>query len=402
MSRPVKRRTKPQSAEVQQNGEINIQAVADQILNKLDFHFHCEKDPDSSISPSECTELLKALNEMQKKLAVLKQDARVLEDKCARGIASREEKASTASTSPASYIEMKVQLLLSYLISLTYYLLLKVKGVPVRDHPVVPRLLWIRTLIEKLKPVDQRLQYQMNKLLQWNDAKKAEELAAGLEDAHALRPGQLVTTVQDDGEEAEASEVEAQPEDGHLGAYKPPKIAQVEYTGDHISMQERAQKELDRKKARLERSEFMRSLREEFTDAPKEIVAEERSARAEKAARMMREQQEFEEDTMTRVKVKKAELRKQKQALREGRATSGGAVSLFDVSSDFGQIMRGASSGKGGKGGKGKGRRGGVLQEYEDAKQKVHGLRESVASAMDARSGRKRSAGGQMKGKRKR
>lgn len=399
MPRPVKRRTKPQSAkEVEPNGEVNIQAAADQILNKLDFHFHCEKDPDSSISPSECTELLKALNDMQKKLAVLKQDARVLEDKCVRGIASREQKVG-GSTSPASYIEMKVQLLLSYLISLTYYLLLKVKGVPVRDHPVVPRLLWIRTLIEKLKPVDQRLQYQMNKLLQWNDAKKAEEVAAGLEDAHALRPGQLVTTVQDDGEEAEASEVEAQPEDGHLGAYKPPKIAQVEYTGDHISMQERAQKELDRKKARLERSEFMRSLREESTDAPKEIVAEERSARAEKAARMMREQQEFEEDTMTRVKVKKAELRRQKQALREGRATSGGAVSLFDVASDFGQIMRGASSGKGGKG---KGRRGGVLQEYEDAKQKVHGLRESVASAMDGARGRKRSSGGQMKGKRKR
>ena len=31
---------------------------------------------------------------------------------------------------------------------------------------------------------------------------------------------------------------------------------------------------------------------------------------------------------------------------------------------------------------------------YGQAKQKVHGLRESVASAMDARSGRKRSAGG--------
>lgn len=100
----------------------------------------------------------------------------------------------------------------------------------------------------------------------------------------ALRPGQLVATVQDEGDdqvlvfeakirgqlaeslilqEAEASEAEAP--DGHLGAYKPPRIAQamcfslrgffprisrlifgslpkcfcvqVEYTGDHISMQ---------------------------------------------------------------------------------------------------------------------------------------------------------------------
>lgn len=34
-------------------------------------------------------------------------------------------------------------------------------------------------------------------------------------------------TVAESAEEAEASEVEAQPEDGHLGAYKPPKIAQA-------------------------------------------------------------------------------------------------------------------------------------------------------------------------------
>ena len=91
---------------------------------------------------------------------------------------------------------------------------------------------------------------------------------------------------------------------------------------------------------------------QEFTDAPREM-AEERSARAEKAFRQLREQEEswpseffriaedfslhqgfsprFEEDTMQRMKVKKSELRKQKQALREGRATSGGAVSLFDA-----------------------------------------------------------------------
>ncbi|CAK9047445.1 Neuroguidin (EIF4E-binding protein) [Durusdinium trenchii] len=319
---------------------------AHELLAQLDFHFHCDKDPDCSVSSTECTELLQALKDMRKKLTTLQKDAAVLEEKCVQ----RANQPRKASKAPASYVEMKVQLLLSYLISLTYYLLLKVKGVSLRDHPVVLRLLWIRTLIEKLKPVDQRLQYQMNKLLQWKDAKAAEQLA-GSTDAHALRPGQLVASVQDeDAEDAqEAEELASAPKDeeGHLGAYKPPKISQVEYTGDHISMQERAEKELDRKKARLERSEFMRSLREEFTDAPREIMAEERSARVEKATRMLREQQEFEEDTMQRVKVKKAELRRQKQALREGHATSGGAVSLFDVASDFGEIMRGAGKGKG-------------------------------------------------------
>eukprot|EP00434_Breviolum_minutum_P018527 symbB.v1.2.016340.t1/scaffold1222.1/size194531/14 len=86
MRRPVKRRTKTQSEADGEPGlsQVSMQEAADQILAKLDFHFHCEKDPDSSISPSECTELLKALNEMQKKLTVLQQDARVLQEKCQR------------------------------------------------------------------------------------------------------------------------------------------------------------------------------------------------------------------------------------------------------------------------------------------------------------------------------
>ncbi|CAK9039412.1 unnamed protein product [Durusdinium trenchii] len=367
-----------QSAESAESAGFSVEEKAHELLAQLDFHFHCDKDPDCSVSSTECTELLQALKDMRKKLTTLQKDAAVLEEKCVQ----RANQPRKASKAPASYVEMKVQLLLSYLISLTYYLLLKVKGVSLRDHPVVLRLLWIRTLIEKLKPVDQRLQYQMNKLLQWKDAKAAEQLA-GSTDAHALRPGQLVASVQDeDAEDAqEAEELASAPKDeeGHLGAYKPPKISQVEYTGDHISMQERAEKELDRKKARLERSEFMRSLREEFTDAPREIMAEERSARVEKATRMLREQQEFEEDTMQRVKVKKAELRRQKQALREGHATSGGAVSLFDVASDFGEIMRGAGKGKG------------VLQEYEEAKTRAKGLKESVASALQGAKRSKRS-----------
>ncbi|CAE8649336.1 unnamed protein product, partial [Polarella glacialis] len=170
--------------------------------------------------------------------------------------------------SPAAYVEMKGQLLLSYLVGLAYYLVLKVEGVPVKDHPVVLRLLWIRTLLEKLKPVDQRLQYQIGKMLQWADSKTAP-VAAGERgdelDVRALKPGQLSTTVDDDGsEEAEGAHEEqaSDAKDDQLGAYRPPKISQVEYTGDHIAVQERAEKELERKKARLERSEFVRSLRE--------------------------------------------------------------------------------------------------------------------------------------------
>jgi len=383
----------------------SVQEVAACLARQLEFHFTHDKDDGRKVDPAECQELLQALGELRSKLRGVQSGAYAsLEQRVEQArtqLASAQKKEGPPNArGPAAYLEMKAQLFLSYLIALTYYLLLKVKGVPIRSHPVVPRLLWIRSLLEKLKPVDQRLQYQINKLMQWNDAKKVEQ-QAGVPDAHALRPGSLTATVAD--EEEEEKDEEQNEEEKEHEAYKPPKISQVEYTGDHVSMQEKAEKELERKKARLERSEFMRSLREEFTDAPREVHGEERSARAEKAARLLQEQQEYEEDTMTRLKVKKAEARKQKQALREGRRTSGGAVSLYDAAADFNDILRSAASSRGSKRGRGRGRGGGgVLQEYEEAKRRAHGVRANVAAALDSAPGKRKRGGGGMKGRAKR
>ena len=53
-----------------------------------------------------------------------------------------------------SYLEMKYNLLMSYCTFLAFYLLLKVEGKPVDNHPVIYKLAHIKTLFEKLKPLD--------------------------------------------------------------------------------------------------------------------------------------------------------------------------------------------------------------------------------------------------------
>jgi hypothetical protein len=53
-----------------------------------------------------------------------------------------------------SYLEMKYNLLMSYCTFLAFYLLMKVEGKPVENHPVVYKLAHIKTLFEKLKPLD--------------------------------------------------------------------------------------------------------------------------------------------------------------------------------------------------------------------------------------------------------
>ena len=70
-----------------------------------------------------------------------------------------------ATAEGISYLEAKHLLLLHYCINIVFYLLLKAEGRPVRDHPVIARLLELRAYLEKIRPIDKKLQYQMDKLL---------------------------------------------------------------------------------------------------------------------------------------------------------------------------------------------------------------------------------------------
>lgn len=64
-----------------------------------------------------------------------------------------------------SYLEMKYNLMLSYVILLSFYMLLKLSGKEVSSHPVVKRLIHHKLLLEKLRPLDQKLTYQVEKLV---------------------------------------------------------------------------------------------------------------------------------------------------------------------------------------------------------------------------------------------
>ncbi len=53
-----------------------------------------------------------------------------------------------------SYLEMKYNLMMSYCTFLSFYLLMKIEGKDVSQHPVIFKLAHIKALFEKLKPLD--------------------------------------------------------------------------------------------------------------------------------------------------------------------------------------------------------------------------------------------------------
>jgi len=63
------------------------------------------------------------------------------------------------------YIELKFNLLMSYCMSLSFYILLNIQGKSVKDHPVIKKLISVRTMLARLKPLDKKLQPEINQLL---------------------------------------------------------------------------------------------------------------------------------------------------------------------------------------------------------------------------------------------
>ncbi|KAK6289330.1 hypothetical protein POUND7_000871 [Theobroma cacao] len=74
------------------------------------------------------------------------------------------------------YLEVKQILLLAYCQAITFYLLLKSEGHPVRDHPVLGRIMEIRGLLDKVKQLDANLPSEWEEILKNKGAEMGQQL----------------------------------------------------------------------------------------------------------------------------------------------------------------------------------------------------------------------------------
>jgi U3 small nucleolar ribonucleoprotein protein LCP5 len=221
-----------------------------------------------------------------------------------------------------SFLEMKYNMLLSYLINLTFVVLRKCSGEKIEGDPCIDRLIEIRTVLEKIRPIDHKLKYQIDKLV------KTAVTGTNANDPTTFRPNP--ENLIDGSESDDDSDAK---EKSKSDVYVPPKLSAVHYAGNTSveiflsifvnnfflgdeTAQERSKRMQERTKKHMLSSSIMQDLREEYLDAPVEVS---QTSRAQQIlSKQQQEREEYEEEYMTRLPVSKSEKHKRRQLTTMG------------------------------------------------------------------------------------
>lgn len=228
-----------------------------------------------------------------------------------------------------SYLEIKYHLLLNYCTNICFYLLLKAEGQSVKNHPVIEHLARTRTVIDRLKPLDQKLKYQIDKLL-----KVAAQGEANIQSDPKLSHRANIKGFMPVGEEDEDSmddmddmeEEEGENGESTLGAkldkYVAPKFAP---TGD------REEKRRLRAEKKARSGAMAEYLIDEFGERPREhsLASGPKDKSLREAAS---ERARYEEDNFVRLGLTK----KEKKGLRA--AANSQFVDEFADLADYGDL----------------------------------------------------------------
>ncbi|GIX62668.1 Sas10 C-terminal domain-containing protein [Babesia caballi] len=229
------------------------------------------------------------------------------------------------------YLDVRNELMLMYVTYLSYYLLLKTHGIPVENHPVINRLLEIRIMLDKARPIESRLQFEINKLLDEHEAKGWWFMGLGASlvaaEGKTLRP-RLDLMEVDEREKG--------------GVYRPPSQLPLVETDAYVSFcvcwgfrilrQARHQKKLQRAEKIVSGRRMLDEARE-MQDEDEEPVDRYGSSKAAKMVRALLERERYEMEHMKRLPMTKMAKKEIREFQKQQRNKQGGI--MLDELSNF-------------------------------------------------------------------
>ncbi|MED6276890.1 hypothetical protein CHARACLAT_007484 [Characodon lateralis] len=276
---------------------------------------------DNDLIESDLSKAVQLLNDLTEQVASVTSHVRELLTKVKDGVFK--------SSKGLSFLDLRYNLLLFYLQDLTHLISIKTEGGKIKDSEALSRVVTIRTVLEKMRPLDHKLKYQIDKLV-----RTAVTGSLAENDPLQLRPNpeNLINKLSE-SEDSEGEENKAAPgkKAAHSSGrkYVPPKIAPVHYDGDMT--------EADRKKAQMERqrraalrSSVIQELRQQYSDAPEEI-RDRRDFQTEKHSREELHRKNYEESMMVRLNVPKHERNARKRSTMAMSSQLNGITHFGDI-----------------------------------------------------------------------
>jgi hypothetical protein len=280
---------------------------------------------------AQAPELLSLLSDFKSNLATL--ESHIVP------VLSKVKEGQLPTENGLSYLEAKYQAMLNYCLNIAFYLYLRAKGESVQNHPVIAELVRVRTLLEKLKPLDAKLKTQIDEIVASVSSSSHGKSAKAKPDINGL-----VADDDDEEEEEEGSEVSDEDEDedeqaqsgGKGKAYKAPKHMLVSSTFDEDERADaRQQKRQAQRVRKLKNNALLRELTAEFSDRPAEEPSIGASMADAKNRKLLAERTRYEEENFVRLQESKKE--KAERIRREREAEYGMRNSLNELE-DFGDL----------------------------------------------------------------
>ncbi|OII74754.1 nucleolar ribonucleoprotein [Cryptosporidium ubiquitum] len=292
------------------------------------------------------SELAPLLANVKEKVTEVEERMQVLLD-----LVKTKEGSGLVTEKGMEYLDSKNTLLLMYIGYLCYYMMLKTSpNVNIKEHPILLRLVTLRTMMEKLKPIDIRLQPQIDRILEL--AEKSSQVDNFL--SSTPRPDRFIFEDEDndnsdiEGDETsrhgiedefdESTNVDSDAEatedsDSGNGIYKVPKNIPVEFNDKKLSKTEKMMRELERERKRLLRTDIIRQMRSSIHEGPEEVGKEdtEQLPQLERLQREIKERIDFEEDNMMRLPKTKKDKKEEKLYKRLMNQVEGGVNTLDDL-----------------------------------------------------------------------
>ncbi|XP_050379002.1 uncharacterized protein LOC126796262 [Argentina anserina] len=269
----------------------------------------------------EAPQLVALLKEMKQGLDVV--DSKV------RALIAKVKENQYPTSQGFHYLEAKNMLLLHYCLSLVYYLLRKAEGLSISGHPVVQSLVETRLFLEKIRPIDKKMQYQIEKLTKVT-ASTAENIQPNerqsqsnkTEDPLSYRPNPHMIT----------SKIDTTSEGS--GKYRPPNINPTSMEKDSKSsrFERNALRKEENSLRQSKHNRYLKDMVDDFEGRPEEIVdsigAESTEMQRFKAKWDERERQE--EESFVRAPITKAEKKKTKHLLKSRNGLLGLTENFFE------------------------------------------------------------------------